>query len=162
MKTLTLAAIAALMPVAALAHDGMHVNDAYARSANPMTGAVFMQLENHRDVACTLQAVRSDVAERVELHSHTQKDGVMKMGRIEGGIQIAPHQSHMLERGGDHVMLLGLTRPLKDGDSFDLTLDFGDCGTESVTATLDNDRNDATHGHDMDHGAAAMDEHAGH
>ncbi|MDN5567365.1 MAG: copper chaperone PCu(A)C [Paracoccus sp. (in: a-proteobacteria)] len=159
MKTLTLAACAALMPFAAFAHDGMHINDAYARSANPMTGAIFMQLENHRDVSCNLQSVMSDVAERVELHTHTQEGDVMKMGRIEGGIDIPAHEQHMLERGGDHVMLLGLTRPLKDGDTIDLTLDFGDCGTESVTATMDNARND---GHPMDHGTKAMGEHAGH
>lgn len=159
MKTLILTAVAVAMPFAALAHDGMHIEDAYARSANPMTGAIFMTLENHRDVECTLQAVESDVAERVELHSHTEEDGIMKMGRIEGGIRIAPHQSHALNRGGDHVMLLGLTRKLADGDSIDLTLDFGDCGREEATAIVDNAR--ADEGHDMGH----MDgggEHAGH
>ncbi|WP_304618643.1 copper chaperone PCu(A)C [Paracoccus sediminilitoris] len=159
MKTLILTAVAVAMPFAALAHDGMHVEDAYARSANPMTGAIFMTLENHRDVACTLQGVESDVAERVELHSHTQEDGIMKMGRIEGGIQVPAQQSHALERGGDHVMLLGLTRKLSDGDQVALTLDFGDCGREEATAVVDNARADA--GHDMgqmDHGG----DHAGH
>lgn len=159
MKTLILTAVAVAMPVAAIAHDGMHVEDTYARSANPMTGAIFMTLENHRDVECTLQAVELDVAERVELHSHTEEDGIMKMGRIEGGIRIAPHESHALSRGGDHVMLLGLTRKLADGDSIDLTLDFGDCGREEATAIVNNAR--ADEGHDMGH----MDdggEHAGH
>jgi copper(I)-binding protein len=159
MKTVTFAAIATLLPFAAFAHDGMHVNDTYARSANPMTGAVFMQLENHRDVPCNLQAATSDVAERVELHSHTEEDGVMKMGKIEGGIDIPAHETHMLERGGDHVMLLGLTRPLKDGDSFDLTLDFGDCGSKTVSATLDNER---TGGHGASDSAKGADEHASH
>lgn len=159
MKTIAFAAIATLLPIAAFAHDGMHVNDVYARSANPMTGAVFMQLENHSDMACNLQGVASDVAERVELHSHTEEDGIMKMGKIKGGIDIPAHETHMMNRGSDHVMLLGLTRPLKDGDTFDLTLDFGDCGTETVSATLDNERND---GHAMEHGHKAEDEHAGH
>ena len=159
MKTLILTAVAVAMPFAALAHDGMHIEDAYARSANPMTGAIFMTLENHRDVECTLQAVESDVAERVELHSHTEEDGIMKMGRIEGGIRIAPHQSYALNRGGDHVMLLGLTRKLADGDSIDLTLDFGDCGREEATAIVDNAR--ADEGHDMGHMEGGG-EHAGH
>ncbi|RJE80540.1 copper chaperone PCu(A)C [Paracoccus sp. JM45] len=159
MKTITLTAFATMLPLAAFAHDGMHVNDIYARSANPMTGAVFMQLENHRDVMCTLQGVSSDVAERVELHTHTEEDGVMKMGKIEGGIDIPPHEAHMLKRGSDHVMLLGLTRPLKDGDTFDLTLDFGDCGSETVSAVLDNERTD---GHGAEDGGTSADEHADH
>ncbi|WP_265499348.1 copper chaperone PCu(A)C [Paracoccus beibuensis] len=153
MKTLTLAAVAALFPVAALAHDGMHINDAYARSANPKTGAIFLTLENHRKVACSLQSVASDAADRVELHSHSEENGVMRMGAIEGGITVPAGGTHQLARGGDHVMLMGLTRPLADGDSIDLTLDFGDCGSETTTAVVDNQREDA---------AAEHGDHAGH
>ncbi|CAM3441314.1 copper chaperone PCu(A)C [Paracoccus nototheniae] len=140
MKTLTLAAFAALTPMAALAHDGMHINDAYVRSTNPKVGAVFLQLENHRQVPCTLKSVSTAAAERAELHTHLEEDGVMKMGAIEGGIPVEAGQSHDLARGGDHIMLLGLTEPLNDGDSLTLTLDFGDCGTEEADAVVDNQR----------------------
>lgn len=159
MKTLTLAALAALMPVAALAHDGMHANGAYARSTNPMVGAVFLQLENHRAVDCTLQSAASDAAERVELHTHLEEDGVMKMTQIEGGIPVAAGATHALDRGGDHIMLLGLTAPLSDGDMVTLTLDFGDCGTETVEAVVDNQRGSEGHDHGHAHGAG---DHAGH
>ncbi|MEE2859743.1 MAG: copper chaperone PCu(A)C [Paracoccus sp. (in: a-proteobacteria)] len=154
MKTLTLAAVAALLPMAALAHDGMHINDAYVRSTNPKTGAVFLTLENHRQVACTLQSVTSDAAERAELHTHAEEDGVMRMGPIEGGITVDAGEAHQLARGGDHVMLLGLTRPLADGDSIELSFDFGDCGTETATATVDNQREDT--------GATGHGDHSGH
>lgn len=142
MKTLTLALLAALCPMAVLAHDGMHAEDAYARSTNPRVGAVFLTLENHREVVCTLQSVATDAAERAELHTHSEQGGVMSMGRIDGGVPVAAGQSHALARGGDHIMLLGLTRPLADGDTVALTLDFGDCGRESVTAVVDNARED--------------------
>ena len=140
MKLSILAAIAVLTPVAALAHDGMHANNAYARSTNPQVGAVFLQLENHRQVACTLQGASSDAAERVELHTHVEEDGVMKMTQIEDGIAGAAGQTHDLNRGGDHIMMLGLTEPLADGDMLTLTLDFGDCGTEAVEVVVDNQR----------------------
>ena len=143
MKTLISAAALALMPVAALAHDGMHVEDAYGRSTNPANAALFMRLENHRAVACTLTAVRTDAAKRAELHTHSEADGIMRMGRIEGGITVAPGTSHALMRGGDHVMLMGLTRPLADGDVVTLELDFGACGTETAEVTVDNSREDA-------------------
>ena len=131
---------AGLLPAAAFAHDGMHINDAYARSANPVTGAVFLRLENHRDVACTLQAVSSDAADRVELHTHREEDGVMRMVPIDGGITVRPHETHDLARGGDHVMLMGMKAPLADGDTIHLIMDFGDCGTEEVDAVVDNGR----------------------
>ena len=140
MKTLTLAAVAALLPLAAQAHDGMHVEDAYVRSSNAVTAAAFMRLENHRAVDCTLQAVTTPDAERAERHSHQEQDGIMRMGRIEGGITTPAGDSHLLQRGGDHIMLLGLTKPLKQGDHVALTLDFGDCGTVDLTAPVDNRR----------------------
>ncbi|WP_304618234.1 copper chaperone PCu(A)C [Paracoccus sp. (in: a-proteobacteria)] len=153
----------ALAPLSALAHDGMHVNDAYARSANPMTGAVFMELENHREVDCTLLSVASDAAERVELHTHLHEDGVMKMVHVEEGFPIPAGETRLLDRGGDHVMLLGLTRPLADGDVVRLTLDFGDCGSEEVEAVVDNQRMGGDHGEGHDHGHAhGKDDHSGH
>lgn len=155
MKTLISASLLAILPVAALAHDGMHVNNAYARSANPVTGAIFMQLENHRQTACTLQGVASDAAEKVELHTHTEDNGVMRMGAIEGGIEIPAGETHELARGADHVMLMGLAQPLNDGDPVALTLDFGDCGTVEVEAVVDNDR-------EADHAGHGHDAHAGH
>ena len=146
----TLAALAVLTPLAALAHDGLTIRDAYVRSANPRTAAAFMVVENHGAADCRLIGVSSDAAERVELHTHAEQDGVMKMQKIERGIDIPAGADHALARGGDHVMLMGLTKPLADGDTVALALDFGPCGTQQVEAALDNDRAEETH---MGHGA---------
>lgn len=140
MIRMTLAALAALLPAAALAQDGLSVRDAYARSANPRTGAVFMVVENRGPAACTLTAVSTEAAERAELHTHAEEGGVMKMMRVEGGIPVPAGGEHALARGGDHVMLMGLKAPLAQGDTVTLTLDFGDCGTRQIEAAVDNDR----------------------
>ena len=154
MKFAFTAAAVALFPLAALAHDAVAVEDAYARASNPKAGAAFMVLDNHRKVACTLTGVTSGVAERVELHAHTEVDGIMRMGPVEGGIELAPGEQHALARGGDHVMLMGLHQPLENGQIVKLALDFGDCGTVDVELPVDNDRAAAPamdHG-EMDHG----------
>lgn len=150
------AALAALLPVAALACDVMNVEDGYIRSSNPKTAAAFMVLDNRRDSACTLTAIRSDAAEKVELHTHKEVDGVMQMGQIEGGIEVAAGTQHALQRGGDHVMMMGLKRPLLEGETVALALDFGGCGVVDVTLPVDNARapqaaGAMSHGK-MDHG----------
>lgn len=162
MKTLTLSALAAILPLSAFAHDGMHAEDAYARSTNPSVGAVFLRLENHRAVDCTLTGVTTEAAERAELHTHLEQDGVMRMVELEGGIPVPAGETHALRRGGDHIMLLGLTTPLTDGDIVSMQLDFGDCGTETAEAVVDNQRQDpmAGHGDHADHGDHG--DHAGH
>ncbi|TRW95476.1 copper chaperone PCu(A)C [Paracoccus sp. M683] len=140
MKTIIYTAAAVLFPLAAAAHDGMAVENAYARSANPQTAAAFMLLDNHRAVSCTLVGVASDAAAKVELHTNLDVDGVMKMQPIEGGIEVAPGAQHELARGGDHVMMMGLKAPLENGQTIALSLDFGDCGVMEVEVPVDNDR----------------------
>ncbi|WP_103173372.1 MULTISPECIES: copper chaperone PCu(A)C [Paracoccus] len=146
MIRMTLAALAVLSPAAALADEGLTIRDAYVRSTNPKTAAAFMVVENHGATDCRLTGVSSDAAEMVELHTHAEVDGVMKMQKVEGGIAIPAGTEHALARGGDHVMLMGLTKPLAQGETVALTLDFGDCGTRPIEAALDNDRAEEGHG----------------
>ncbi|MEL6620815.1 MAG: copper chaperone PCu(A)C, partial [Pseudomonadota bacterium] len=89
--------------------------DPYARAASPSAkaGAAFMMLQNTGDTDDRLIAARTDVAKRVELHTHVETgDGIMKMQEIEGGIALPAGGTHHMMRGGDHVMLMGLTGPL--------------------------------------------------
>ncbi|MFV0386593.1 copper chaperone PCu(A)C [Paracoccus sp. (in: a-proteobacteria)] len=149
MKPVLLAAITALFPVAALAQGTVAVHDAYARSSNPQAGAAFMMIDNTGDTACQLVAASAEGVAMVELHTHKEVDGVMQMLKVEEGFEIPAGGSHALERGGDHVMLMGLTAPLQDGDVVDLTLDFGDCGTQQLQVPVDNQRKpDAAGMHD--------------
>jgi len=154
MKSLTLfAALLALPALAAAAHAQNHalsVSDAYATSSNPKTGAAFMAIANTGATDCTLIGASGTAAEKIELHGHFDEDGVMKMRPIEGGVAVPAGGQHALARGGDHVMLMGLTTPLKDGDTVSLTLDFGDCGTLPVEVTVDNAHKPAA---EMQHGA---------
>jgi copper(I)-binding protein len=39
--------------------------------------------------------------------------------------------------GGMHIMLLGLTRPLREGESFPLTLSFEHAGPRQVTVAIE-------------------------
>lgn len=124
------------------------VSESYARAATPTAkaGAIFMQLFNLTGQDDTLIEVRSDVAKRVELHTHIdQGNGVMQMTKIEGGIALPDRSMHRLKRGGDHVMLMGLNRSLIQGDMVTLTLVFEHAGEVVIEVPVDNERK-ATHG----------------
>jgi len=146
-RSAALAALLALSAAAtAAAHDGMAVRDAYARAASPaaQSGAIFMVIENHRQIDDRLISARSDAAQRVELHTHlSDAQGIMRMVEVEDGFAVPAGGEHALARGGDHVMLLGLTRPLNDGDTVSLTLVFEQSGELTVEVPVDNARIDA-------------------
>lgn len=156
------AGLFALLPFSAMAQDhpeAIHVHDAYAR-LSAQSGAVFFMIHNNTETDDRLIGVSTDVAEKAELHTHIESaDGVMQMTQIEGGIALPSGEMHELARGGDHVMLMGLTRALKDGDIFALTLTFEKAGAVQIQATVDNARKPGEGG--MDHDSMG-DGHGGH
>ncbi|SEO03801.1 hypothetical protein SAMN04490248_101119 [Salinihabitans flavidus] len=142
-KPLAVALAAALFAAPALAGSEIAIHEPYARTSGMMakTGAAFMKIENGGDEDDRLIEARADMSERVELHTHIDDgDGVMKMRHVPDGFAIPAGQSHMLMRGGDHVMFLGLTRRLKDGDVVPVTLIFEKAGEITVDVPVDLDR----------------------
>lgn len=143
----------ALQTRPALAQDApFRVDDAYARSMGGMgaSGAVFMMLTNEGAADDRLVGARSDVAQKLELHTHKMDDaGVMQMMEIEGGVPLPAGATHPFERGADHVMLMGLTRALNDGDSFALTLVFESGAELTFDVTVDNQRKPGAMGEGM-------------
>jgi len=136
---MTTAMIAALLlTTPALAE--ITIADAYARVASPAAkaGAIFMELHNSGDGDDRLIAATSTAANRVELHTHIdQGGGVMKMTEIEGGIAVPANGVHLLARGGDHVMFMGLTARWNDGDMVPVTLTFENAGDISIEVPVD-------------------------
>lgn len=134
---------APIFATAAFAHQGIHIDTAYARTNGGIgaTGAIFLEIANHADTDDRLLGVASDVAEKVELHSHNASgDGVMRMSAVPAGVAIAALQGYSLKRGGDHIMLMGLRQDLKDGDIIHLTLSFEHAGEVKVEVPVDNAR----------------------
>ena len=152
-----LAALFVALPLAASAHDGVHVHDAFAIiSPAGSSGAAFMLIDNHGAADDRLVAARSDVARRVELHTHIEDDqGVMRMVEVEEGFAIPSGGERLLERGGDHVMFLGLTRELAEGDSVEVTLVFeqeGEITLEIPVRAPGMGGHSHGHAHDHSHG----------
>lgn len=136
-------ATVALVAVPTLTAAEIVISDPYARVSRPNapTGAAFMMIQNTGDAADKLLSVASDVAKRVELHTHIdQGDGIMKMTQIEGGIALPAGATHMMQRGGDHVMFMGLTENLQQGGEVTVILTFEQAGDIVVAIPVDNER----------------------
>jgi len=61
---------------------------------------------------------------------------VMKMPRLDG-LAIPAGQPVTLKPGGEHIMLMGLNGPLREGQSFPLTLTFEKAGAREVTVAVE-------------------------
>jgi len=82
----------------------------------------FMQLRNADRTADRVIGASSPVAGRVEMHVTVREGDVMRMRQVES-FEIPAGGSFELKPGGAHLMLMGLTQPLKEGESVPLTLE---------------------------------------
>lgn len=133
-----LAATLALIALPALAQ--VQITDAYGRSTGA-SGAVFLTITNPDATDDRLLSATTDAAEMAMLHtSMMDANGVMSMPELAGGVVIPAGGAHALARGGDHIMLMGLTAPLKDGDTLRLILTFELAGPIALDVVIDNKR----------------------
>lgn len=130
------------------------VEDSFALVSRPNApaGAVFMVLKNASDGADTLIGASTSAAQRAELHTHIQDGDVIRMREAEGGFEVGAQDERKLERGGDHVMLLGLTEPLEVGAEIEVTLTFESAGDVVITVPVKDGKDAHGSGHGHGHG----------
>lgn len=85
--------------------------------------AVYLTLRNDGGEADRLTGGETTAAASAQIHESRMVDDVMRMQRVDG-LDIRPGEPVVLKPGGIHIMLLGLTRPLIEGEEIDLTLHF--------------------------------------
>ena len=101
------------------------LHDGWARETGQSdVAAAYVTIEN-KGAADKLIGVRSAAGEAT-LHETTMNDGVMRMRAIDPaqGMVVPSNGKLALAPGGAHVMIMGLSQPLKAGEGFDLTLQF--------------------------------------
>jgi hypothetical protein len=99
------------------------------------TGAVYFTMANGGTKADYLISITSPLTQSVALHAHRMVGNVMQMAPVLG-MAIPSGQTVALKPGGRHVMLIGLTAPLKDGDKIPLTLSFKNSGSVQIIAVV--------------------------
>jgi periplasmic copper chaperone A len=136
-RTVSLVAGFIFVAAAASAQTGqLEVGNAWARATpgKSVTGAAYVTIQS--PTADRLVAASTPVAKKAELHTMSMSGMVMKMRPI-AGIDIPANQPVTLAPGGLHIMLEGLAKPLKPGQSFPLTLTFDKAGMRTVNVAVE-------------------------
>jgi len=111
------------------------LDHAYSTPSTPnqADGAAYLRgIKNSGAQADRLLSASTPVAMAVQLQS-LQKHGNDVHVQDVGSIELPPQTTTLLRHTGDFQLLLrGLKQPLKDGDRFDLTLNFEHAGAQTV------------------------------
>jgi copper(I)-binding protein len=98
-------------------------------------GAVYLTIRNSAGAPDRLLKASSAIAKNVELHTMIKNGDVMEMRQVEA-IDVPANGEVALKPGSFHVMLIGLNKELKPGDTFDVTLQFAQAGSVTVQASV--------------------------
>ncbi|HYZ42333.1 MAG TPA: copper chaperone PCu(A)C [Stellaceae bacterium] len=136
MKYLAIAAGLVVASAALAQTNQLEVTNAWARATpgNAQNGAAYVTIQS--PTADRLVSASTPAAKKAELHTMSMQGMVMKM-RPLAGLDIPAGQPVALKPGGEHIMLLGLKQPLREGQAFPLTLDFAKAGQRTVTVSVE-------------------------
>lgn len=117
--------------------DSLVVTDAWVKAADSgMTGA-FAELENTSSSDIHIVGASSPNSSVTELHEMAGSGGTtMVMQEMADGLTIPAESTHSLEPGGDHLMLMDVTEPIRPGSEVTFVLEFADGTTQEFTAQV--------------------------
>ena len=129
--------IAPLLLLAACGAGGapdVQVADAWAREtvAGQSGTAAYATIVNRGTGDDRLVGVSAAPPVEASLHETTTEGGVSSMRPLENGLAVPAGTTVTLKPGGAHVMISGLTAPLREGDGLKLTLRFERSGDKAV------------------------------
>lgn len=133
-----MAIIASLFSQAVFAADShnLMIKEPILRATAPNAGATagYLTIHNHSQTDDRLIAVKAEFARKSEIHEMKMVGDVMKMRPLEGGIIIPAGGMALLEKGGNHLMFMGLTEQIKFEEDYQFTLVFEKAGEIIVKA----------------------------
>jgi copper(I)-binding protein len=119
----------------ACAFAGVSVDNAWARATAPNQPAAGAFMNLTADTDTVLVSASNDASGTTELHSMKMDNGVMVM-RAVPQIDLPKGKTVALKPGGLHVMLIGLKRQLKEGETVTLQLKTRDASGKIETLTV--------------------------
>lgn len=131
-----------LLATPAVAHDQMAGNLHIIHPSIPQpagtakSAAGYVTISNEGDTPEELVGVRSPFAASTSLHTTIFEDGIARMRPVIG-VPIAAGEVVNLEPGGMHVMFMGLTGAVSEGDMIPATLIFRRAGEVAVEFMVD-------------------------
>ncbi len=125
---------------------------ARATPGGARVGGAYMTITNTGSEPDRLVGGSVPIAKSLEVHDMAMEGEVMKMRRLDKGLEIAPGATVELKPGGLHVMFMGLTEGLKSGQTVKGALKFEKAGAVEIEYSVapmgaGSSQGGAKHGH---------------
>lgn len=110
------------------------VSDPWVKAADKGMTAAFGTLTNSSGAEVTITAAATPDSAMSELHEVVDDSGKMVMQPVPGGFAVPANGTLTLEPGGFHIMLMGVSAPIRAGAEVPFTLTCSGGATVQFTA----------------------------
>ncbi|PZR08484.1 MAG: hypothetical protein DI532_21980 [Azospirillum brasilense] len=147
LPALLLPPLLATLPALAQQPGTIGIEQPWARAAvQGGTGGVFLTIRNTGTAPDRLLSASSPLPRAAELHTTVRDGDVMRMQPVQA-IEIPAGGSVTLRPGGLHLMLVGLSAPMRMGEAVPVTLTFEHAGAITVQVPVQAAGATGPHGH---------------
>lgn len=135
--------LAALLPLAAMAEcasvsaGSISVSNPWSRMTigTERPAVFYVEIRNDGDADDRLIGIETEISDMPMLHQTVVRDGIASMPYAEA-IDIPAGKTVTLAPGGYHGMLMDLTAPLAEGETFPVTLVFEQAGSVEIDTRI--------------------------
>ena len=99
----------------------LHGGYTFSMFSGQKTIAVYLSVFNNSNQDVTIEKIQTDISKFGHIHTTKKVGDVVKMTMLEN-VKIEKGKTLFFQPGGKHIMLTGLNKSLKLGDSFSLNL----------------------------------------
>ncbi len=114
----------------------LSISDPRIPQAPTDVAALYLTVTNRGAENDRLIGLSADLAASAVLHETVVADGRSSMRPLAGGAEIVAGGELVLEPGGIHGMLVGISRPLAVGEELRVTLEFEQCGVITLAVPV--------------------------
>jgi len=136
-RTSILAFLFSLFVLQTAIAGNIEVTGAWVREAPPTSRVLagYMNIKNNTNNAIKLIAVSSDISKRTEMHNTVIENNMARMVELKQ-LSIASQKQTAFKPGGQHLMLMGISKPVRAGDVVTLQLKFENGVEKTVKADV--------------------------
>ena len=117
----------------AYAPEGLHIHHPWSRATVPgaTVAAAYLLVRNRGTLPERLLGASTPVAARIEMHDNVKEGDVYRMREFKS-LELPSARTVEFLPSGRHFMLVGLKRPLKEGERIPMVLRFERAGKVKV------------------------------
>ena len=93
------------------------------KDKNSKIAAAYFEIENQNNFDDKLLSVDGDISKNIQIHNTIMQNGIMKMFKIDDGIELKKNSNFKFEQGKYHIMIMDIVNGVKKTNHY-LNLNF--------------------------------------